>query len=140
MDCLMELTKELIAKNIKEIRKAKGISQLELANRLRFSQAYIAMLEKGKRDFDTELLNKIAEALDVSVAELLTPPEEREQVDPEKELEKTAWLIIEEALARKPHLKGKITDKDKRRLFKIILKKLKETEEDVEEFIELLAG
>lgn len=79
MESLMELSKEAIAKRIKEIRKSKGISQLELANKLGFSQAYIAMIEKGKRDIDTELLNKIAQALGVSVAELLTTPDEKKE-------------------------------------------------------------
>lgn len=80
----MEISKEGIARRIKEIRKKKGISQLELANKLGFSQAYIAMIEKGKRDIDTELLNKIAQALGVSVAELLSSPEEKKTIEVEK--------------------------------------------------------
>ncbi len=94
METLMELSKETIAKRIKEIRKEKGISQLELANKLGFSQAYIAMIEKGKRDIDTELLNKIAQALGVSVSELL----EERSPEPEKAFKRltdiTDWIKV----------------------------------------------
>ena len=61
-----------IGKRIKFYRKQKGISQLELANLLNVTQAYIHQLEKGDIRINIETLLKIADILDVP-AYMLAP-------------------------------------------------------------------
>jgi transcriptional regulator with XRE-family HTH domain len=58
--------------NLKQLRKAKNLSQRDLAEASEVTPAYIAMLETGRRTNPTkEILEKLAHALDASVAQLL---------------------------------------------------------------------
>jgi len=56
--------------NLPYIRKQKGISQLELANRIGVDQSTISLWEKGM-DTTVENAIKVAEALDISIPEFL---------------------------------------------------------------------
>lgn len=61
-----------VGERIKQIRKEKGITQGELANRLGVSQAMITQYENGQRGPKTfETVKKIAVALDVSHEDIL---------------------------------------------------------------------
>ena len=61
-----------LAMNVKALRRQRGLNQTDLAKRVGITQAYIAMLEKGKNVNPTlALLTKLAKALKVSVAELV---------------------------------------------------------------------
>ena len=67
---------------LKEIRRQFGLSQLELAKRLRVSRSTIAMWETGGSNPDNEALMRISSIFDVSVDYLLgregqkiTPPQ-----------------------------------------------------------------
>lgn len=61
----------MLSDNIKNIRKNKGVTQEELANRLHITRQTISKWEKGYSVPDAEMLSKMADALDVSVTELL---------------------------------------------------------------------
>ena len=57
---------------IKTLRQEKGLSQKALAEQVGVTDAYITMLESGKRKNPSlDILKKIAKALGVPVAELL---------------------------------------------------------------------
>jgi transcriptional regulator with XRE-family HTH domain len=57
---------------IKALREDKGLSQKALADRIGVSDAYITMLETGKRaNPSLKVLKKLAKALGVPVTELL---------------------------------------------------------------------
>jgi transcriptional regulator with XRE-family HTH domain len=57
---------------IKTLREEKGLSQKALANRIGVSDAYITMLETGKRKNPSlDILKRLAKALGVPVTELL---------------------------------------------------------------------
>jgi transcriptional regulator with XRE-family HTH domain len=57
---------------LKQIREAKGLSQLDLAKRAKVSQGYLSDLEaRQKKNPGIETLRKIAKALGVPVTELL---------------------------------------------------------------------
>lgn len=56
---------------IKEIRKLKGITQVELAKRLGISQGAIQKLETGERGLDLDWIEKISKALNVEPWQLL---------------------------------------------------------------------
>ena len=56
---------------LKQIREAKGLSQLDLAKRAKVSQGYLSDLEaRQKKNPGIETLRKIAKALGVPVTEL----------------------------------------------------------------------
>ena len=59
--------------NLAEIRKAKGWSQQELADKSGVSQTYISELEANKKQPTVPIAQKLALALGVSIGELLQP-------------------------------------------------------------------
>ena len=60
-----------IGKNIKILRKAKDLTQVQLAGALKISKAAIANYEVNKREPNAEMLVRIAEYFDVTVDYLL---------------------------------------------------------------------
>ena len=56
---------------IRKIRKQKGITQIELGNRIGVSQQVITNYERGIREPNIETLLKIAGALDISLETLI---------------------------------------------------------------------
>lgn len=61
----------MLSENIKNIRKEKGLSQEELAIKLNVVRQTVSKWEKGLSVPDSEMLIRLAEALDVSVNEIL---------------------------------------------------------------------
>jgi transcriptional regulator with XRE-family HTH domain len=57
-------------KRVAEVRKSKGVTQQELAENIGMSVVAIAYIETGKRWARLGTLNKIANSLKVSVADL----------------------------------------------------------------------
>ena len=64
-----------ITNNIREIRKKNGLNQIELAERVNVGQSAISQIENGQRTPSVKLLYKMAQALKVSVEELIEPKE-----------------------------------------------------------------
>ena len=64
----------MLCENIKALRKAKGYSQEELADRLHVVRQTISKWEKGLSVPDASMLIALAEALDTSVSVLLGNP------------------------------------------------------------------
>lgn len=60
-----------MSNNIAKIRASKGISQAELAERLKMHVTNLNRIEKGKASPSVERLEQIAAELDVSVADLV---------------------------------------------------------------------
>ena len=63
--------RKLIAKNIKSLRKAKGMSQDELAQKAYTSQETVSRYERGRCGLTVENAVVFAQALGVSVADIL---------------------------------------------------------------------
>lgn len=63
--------KEIIAKNIAELRKNKQMTQLELAEKLNYSDKAISKWERGESIPDIIVLKQIADLFEVSVDYLL---------------------------------------------------------------------
>lgn len=61
----------MFSENLKLLRKKKGLSQEELAVRLNIVRQTVSKWEKGLSVPDADLLVKLADVLEVSVAELL---------------------------------------------------------------------
>ena len=88
----------MLAENLKALRKAKGLSQEELAARLHVVRQTVSKWEKGRSVPDADLLIRLAEELDATSAALLGP-----EVPPEAERGGTAEQLarIAEQLAVK---------------------------------------
>ena len=63
---------QIIAENIRILRRVKGITQEKLAEKLEVSGSYIGYLERGKKIPSLHLLAKIADVFQVTPALLLT--------------------------------------------------------------------
>ena len=58
-------------KRVRKARKAKGLSQEELAHDADSNRTYISDVERGTRNPSIEAVERIARALDVSMGSLL---------------------------------------------------------------------
>jgi len=60
-----------VGARIRELRLAKGWTQQLLADHAQIERSHLARLEDGKREAGLMMLEKIAEALETSLSELL---------------------------------------------------------------------
>ena len=74
--------KELFGYNIKRLRKARSLSQMELANRLDMHFTFISDIENGKKWVSPETVAKIASLLNVEPYQFLLPKEYAPVFDP----------------------------------------------------------
>jgi transcriptional regulator with XRE-family HTH domain len=61
--------RETVAMNLQKLRRAKGMSQEELAARADINRNYVGMLERNEHAPTIEILEKLALALDVDPAD-----------------------------------------------------------------------
>jgi transcriptional regulator with XRE-family HTH domain len=71
---------------VKEYRIRAGLSQNALSKIAEVSQSHISEIESGVKRVGLEITKKLANALDVSIEELINDEEEMEE-DPEGEIE-----------------------------------------------------
>ena len=64
--------KEILAKNVRRLRQATGLSQEELGARADLHRTYISSIERSERNVSLENIFRLANALDVEPSELLT--------------------------------------------------------------------
>lgn len=64
------MIKERVGERIRQIRKAKKLSQEALANICELDRTYITSVECGRRNISIVNLEKIAVALEVTLSEL----------------------------------------------------------------------
>ena len=74
-------SKKVFIKNLKTFRKRKKLSQMRLAEKCNFSTSYIGEIEIGKKFPSIEMIDKIAEALNIKTYFLFI--DEPEQADKE---------------------------------------------------------
>lgn len=67
-----------VGRRISEIRSGVGLTQEQMAARLEMSPKGYQLVERGKQNLTLGTMVKIANALDVRVAELLAAPASRE--------------------------------------------------------------
>lgn len=63
--------KDIIAKNIKSIRKEKWIGQEKLADLAGIHRTHISLIERGQSNMTIEILDKISKALSVEIQMLV---------------------------------------------------------------------
>ena len=96
--------REIFAKNLRENRRKCGFSQEKLAEKASISTQYLAMMEIARKFPTSEVLERLAGAMDIKVYELFlidhSPREELELLRQNiiNEMKQTFGEIIEQAL------------------------------------------
>ena len=75
--------RRLVGRNFARIRREKGLTQEEVADRSGFGQQYLSGLERGRRNPTVVSLYEIAQALGVSPLDLLQPGAEDDESAPQ---------------------------------------------------------
>ncbi|MEK6638784.1 MAG: helix-turn-helix transcriptional regulator [Pseudomonadota bacterium] len=65
--------REIIARNLRKIRHAKGMSQEELADRAGINRNYVGMLEREQHGATVDMLEKLATILEIDPVDLFQP-------------------------------------------------------------------
>lgn len=63
----------IFAKNIRQVRRFKEMSQEELAHLANISRVYLGEVERGERNITIDVMEKIASALEIPLEQLLQP-------------------------------------------------------------------
>lgn len=100
----------MLSENIKALRRARGLSQEDLASRLHVVRQTVSKWEKGLSVPDADLLQRMAEVFETDVASLLGAPE------PEKT---TDFVTVVQELA---HINAQLAEKNRRsrRIWRVI--------------------
>ena len=64
-----------VGQRIKELRKTISISQESLANKADVDRTYVTDVENGRRNVSVEILDRLINALDVTVSEFFNSKE-----------------------------------------------------------------
>ena len=62
---------EAFGSRVRELRKARGLSQEVFADACRLDRTYISGIERGKRNISLRNIGLIARALGISISELM---------------------------------------------------------------------
>lgn len=68
---MSSILRKILAKNIRELRLSKQLSQEELADICGLHRTYISDIERGNRNVSIDNIEKIAKGLDVDPSILL---------------------------------------------------------------------
>lgn len=69
-------TKQTFGLRLRELRRARGLSQEALAERASLDRTYVSSCERGHRNISLENIYRLAAALGVEPSELLKQPSE----------------------------------------------------------------
>lgn len=86
---------------IKELRKDKGLTQPELAEKLGISETYLRFIETGKRSPSRKLLLKISDFFNVELDEIICIGKEI-SVEKENVIESLLQKLIENEIVTDP--------------------------------------
>jgi transcriptional regulator with XRE-family HTH domain len=75
--CRAQLT---FAANVKKARKLRSYTQQELADLAQLEASYISSVERGVRNITISNMERIANALDVTIAELVSEPAQQKKL------------------------------------------------------------
>ena len=63
-----------VGENIRRLRKSKKLSQEKLGELAECHRTYVSQLERCETNISVDRLERLAQALDVDITELLQPP------------------------------------------------------------------
>jgi len=134
------LNQKEIGRRIKSIRESQGLTREEFAKKLNVSIYTVANYEQGQRGSNKKTLDKIANALEVSVVDILHPTNE----DKERAVAE-AQNILKQEFYDKPaaetltFLLGQIDDNDLKNIYSEKLKNNELNSKEIQLLIEELA-
>jgi transcriptional regulator with XRE-family HTH domain len=64
--------RQIVAKNLRVLRKQKGLSQEALAFQAGINRNYVGQIEREEKSPTADMIEKLADAMDVKPEELLT--------------------------------------------------------------------
>ncbi|MDB5694062.1 MAG: family transcriptional regulator [Alphaproteobacteria bacterium] len=67
--------REIVGRNFARLRRERGLTQEQVAERSGFSQQYISGLERGRRNPTIVSLYELSEVVGASAADMLAVPE-----------------------------------------------------------------
>ena len=91
----------MLSENLQNLRKARGLSQEELAERIHVVRQTVSKWEKGLSVPDADLLIRLAEALDTSVSSLLGDSVVPEEIPEVQQLSEKLARLNEELARQK---------------------------------------
>ena len=65
--------RKIVARNVRQLRKGKGLSQEAFADVCELHRTYVGAIERAERNVSLDNIAKLASALDVQPWELLRP-------------------------------------------------------------------
>jgi transcriptional regulator with XRE-family HTH domain len=101
---------ELVAENIKQLRKAKGWSQTQLADKISSHLSHVSRIETGKYPPSLDDMIKIADILEVPLEQLVAPAGKNNGID----------TITDTPLYQKIKLIEQLDEKDKATIINVI--------------------
>jgi transcriptional regulator with XRE-family HTH domain len=72
----------LVARNLRRLRVARGLSQEQLAVDAEIDRTYVGRLERGRANPTVAVLERIAAALEAPIVELFVVPEPGQKAPP----------------------------------------------------------
>ncbi len=108
---------EVLGKNIRNLRKAKGWSQAKLAEKVDVSVPYITMIELAQRSASLEVIQLIASAFSVTVSALF---EEKNSEIAYPRLESAIEALGISIAAEEPYEAKVLGDKLEKRIRKLV--------------------
>lgn len=63
--------RRVVARNLRRLRRERGLSQEELADRAEVNRNYVGMIEREENSPTVDILEQLAAALDVDVVKFL---------------------------------------------------------------------
>jgi transcriptional regulator with XRE-family HTH domain len=106
MDYKMYNVREILAQNLKENRRKLGITQPMLAERAGLSTHYLAMIEIARKFPSADVLDRLAEALNITPNELFTI-----SISPEKAMKQMQQAILDDLNRAIEHALDKAIEK-----------------------------
>jgi transcriptional regulator with XRE-family HTH domain len=77
----MERLGEILAKNMKEYRRKRGLTQEKLAELVNVSTHHIGMIELARNFPTLDLVERIADALDIEIYRLFMEPQSLNELE-----------------------------------------------------------
>jgi transcriptional regulator with XRE-family HTH domain len=68
------ILREIVARNLRSLRRSRRLSQEELADRAGINRNYVGMLEREENAATVDMLEKLAEVLNVDPIEFFKRP------------------------------------------------------------------
>lgn len=66
----MQEAQKRLGKRVAELRRKRGFSQEEFAHECGFHRSYMGAVERGEKNITIQMIEKIAKALGITLAEL----------------------------------------------------------------------